>query len=105
LPNRLESYYGGFKARPFAWCLAERGSKGKAISGLEMALDDRRVAIFHSGTRRSGDKLLTDGGRALGVTAVADDLPSAVMSAYEAVNKIHFDGMQFRHDIGAKGLK
>ncbi len=79
--------------------------KGKVISGLEMALEDRRVAIFHSGTRRSGEKLVTDGGRVLGVTAVAEDLPSAVMSAYGAVNKIHFEGMHFRHDIGAKGLK
>jgi len=78
--------------------------KGKVISGLDMAAGDRRVAIFHSGTRREGDRLLTDGGRVLGVASMADDLPTAVISAYEAVNKIHFDGMHYRKDIAAKGL-
>ncbi len=78
--------------------------KGKVISGLDMAAGDRRVAIFHSGTRREGDRLLTDGGRVLGVTALAGNLPTAVMAAYEAVNKIHFDGMHYRRDIAAKGL-
>lgn len=79
-------------------------TKGKAISGLKMAEEDERVVVFHSGTRRQGETLLTDGGRVLGVTAVADDLSSAVMLAYEAVNKIHFEGMHYRRDIGAKGL-
>jgi phosphoribosylamine--glycine ligase len=48
--------------------------------------------------------MVTDGGRVLGVTAFGEDLASAVMSAYEAVNKIHFSGMHYRRDIGAKGL-
>jgi phosphoribosylamine--glycine ligase len=78
--------------------------KGKVIAGLDLAAEDPRVAIFHSGTRRSGDSMVTDGGRVLGVTAFGDDLASAVMSAYEAVNKIHFIGMHYRRDIGAKGL-
>jgi phosphoribosylamine--glycine ligase len=78
--------------------------KGKAISGLESAEGDNRVAVFHAGTRRVGEKLVTNGGRVLGVTAAADDLAAAVDSAYAAVNKIHFDGMQYRRDIGAKGL-
>jgi phosphoribosylamine--glycine ligase len=78
--------------------------KGKVISGLTMAQEDSRVVVFHSGTRRQGEALVTDGGRVLGVTATADDLSSAVISAYEAVNKIHFEGMQYRRDIGAKGL-
>ncbi len=79
--------------------------KGKPISGLEIAEEDRRVAVFHAGTKLEGDKFVTDGGRVLGVTAVDKDLASAMMSAYEAVNKIHFEGMHYRRDIGAKGLK
>jgi phosphoribosylamine---glycine ligase len=79
--------------------------KGKVITGLEMAEEDRRVAVFHAGTRLQGDKFITDGGRVLGVTAVDRDLASAMMLAYEAVNKIHFDGVHYRHDIGLKGLK
>jgi phosphoribosylamine---glycine ligase len=79
--------------------------KGKAISGIEMAEEDRRVAVFHAGTRLEGDRFVTDGGRVLGVTAVDQDLGSAMMSAYEAVNKIHFEGMHYRRDIGYKGLR
>jgi phosphoribosylamine--glycine ligase len=78
--------------------------KGRAIAGLNMAEEDRRVTVFHSGTKREGATLLTDGGRVLGVTALDKDLPAAMMAAYEAVNKIHFAGMHYRHDIGAKGL-
>ncbi len=80
-------------------------AKGKIISGLEMAEEDRRVAVFHAGTRLEGDRFVTDGGRVLGVTAVDQDLSSAIMSAYEAVNKINFEGMHYRRDIGMKGLK
>ncbi len=78
--------------------------KGKVISGVKMAEEDSHVVLFHAGTRRQGDALVTDGGRVMGVTAVADDLASAVMCAYDAVNKIYFDGMHCRRDIGAKGL-
>ncbi len=78
--------------------------KGKTITGLEMAHEDDHVVVFHSGTRLQGNALLTDGGRVLGVTALADDLASAVISTYEAVNKIYFEGMHYRRDIGAKGL-
>jgi phosphoribosylamine---glycine ligase len=79
-------------------------AKGKIIHGLKMAEDDSRVIIFHSGTRRDGDQFMTDGGRVLGVTATGTDLAAAAMSAYGAVTKIHFDGMHYRRDIGAKGL-
>jgi phosphoribosylamine--glycine ligase len=78
--------------------------KGKVISGLKMAEENNGIFVFHSGTRRQGDGLVTDSGRVLGVTAWANDLASAVMSAYEAVNKIYFEGMHYRRDIGAKGL-
>ncbi len=79
-------------------------AKGKLISGLQMAMEDSRIVIFHSGTRKEGADLVTDGGRVLGVTATGPDLASAVMSAYEAVNKLHFEGIHYRRDIGAKGL-
>jgi phosphoribosylamine---glycine ligase len=79
-------------------------SKGKVITGLKMAEENQRVAVFHAGTRLEGDRFLTDGGRVLGVTATDKDLASAMMLAYEAVNKIHFEGMHCRRDIGAKGL-
>jgi phosphoribosylamine--glycine ligase len=79
-------------------------SKGKVITGLEMAEEDQRIAVFHAGTRRVGADFVSDGGRVLGVTAVAEELSSAVTAAYEAVNKIHFEGMHYRRDIGARGL-
>jgi phosphoribosylamine---glycine ligase len=79
-------------------------TKRKIISGLEMAEEDPRIMIFHSGTRYEGGAYLTDGGRVLGVTAIAQDLSSTIMLAYEAINKIHFAGMHYRRDIGAKGL-
>jgi len=78
--------------------------KGKEITGIEKAEEDRRVAVFHAGTRWNGNAVLTDGGRVLGVTAVDGDLASAIKRAYAAVDKIHFEGMRFRSDIGAKGL-
>jgi phosphoribosylamine--glycine ligase len=97
------------KAAAVCVVLASKGypgayAKGKEISGLKMAEEDSHVVVFHSGTRRDGETLLTDGGRVLGVTAMNLDLASAVMSAYEAVNKICFEGMHYRRDIGAKGL-
>ena len=79
-------------------------AKGKVITGLEMAEEHKRVAVFHAGTRQQGNQFLTDGGRVLGVTARDQELSSAMMLAYEAVNKIHFEGMHYRRDIGAKGL-
>ena len=62
------------------------------------------VAVFHAGTKRSDETLVTAGGRVLGVTAVAASLEQAIERAYGAVDKIHFDGAHFRTDIGAKGI-
>ncbi len=61
------------------------------------------VAVFHAGTKRDSNSIVTSGGRVLGVTAAADSLPLAIQKAYEAAGKIHFDGAQCRTDIGAKG--
>ena len=76
---------------------------GKKITGLAEAAALPDVAVFHAGTKREGDSIVTSGGRVLGVTAAADSLPQAIHKAYEAVDKIHFDGAQYRTDIGAKG--
>ncbi len=79
-------------------------SKGKAISGLSLAEEDPRITVFHAGTRREGERILTDGGRVLGVTAHAPDISEAIIAAYEAVNKIAFEGMHYRRDIGARAV-
>jgi phosphoribosylamine---glycine ligase len=77
---------------------------GKRIAGLAEASAMEDVAVFHAGTKREGDDVVTSGGRVLGVTAVGDSLPQALQKAYAAVDKIHFEGAQYRTDIGAKGL-
>ena len=61
--------------------------------------------MFHAGTKFENLQLLSTGGRVLGVTATAEDLPSAIACAYTAVSKINFAGMHYRRDIGAKGLR
>ncbi len=76
---------------------------GKVISGLEAADQNERVVVFHAGTKlNSAGEVETAGGRVLGVTARAATLTDATAQAYEAVEKIRFEGMQFRHDIGTK---
>ena len=76
---------------------------GKKITGLAEAAALPDVAVFHAGTKREGDSIVTSGGRVLGVTATADSLPQAIHKAYEAADKIHFEGAHYRTDIGAKG--
>lgn len=79
--------------------------KGLPIEGLEAAEALADVIVFQAGTRRAADgRLVTAGGRVLGITAVADTLASAIHRAYEAVEAIHFEGKYFRRDIGQKGL-
>jgi phosphoribosylamine--glycine ligase len=76
---------------------------GKKIEGLAEANALPDVAVFHAGTRREGDSIVTSGGRVLSVTATAPSLEQAIAKAYHAVDKIHFEGAHFRADIGAKG--
>ena len=78
---------------------------GKAITGIEAAEKLEGVTVFHAGTKTDAGKLVTAGGRVLGVTARGRDLRAAVERAYAAVDKIRFEGMHFRRDIGARGLK
>ena len=79
--------------------------KGKLIAGLTEAGQMPHTKVFHAGTTQSGDQIVTNGGRVLGVTAWAPDLALARNSAYAAVDKIRFDGAQFRRDIAAKALR
>jgi phosphoribosylamine--glycine ligase len=90
--------------------LASRGypgkpEVGKVITGIDAAETRGGVKVFHAGTKFQDFHLLSTGGRVLGVTATAEDLPRAIACAYSAVSKINFEGMHFRRDIGAKGLK
>ena len=79
--------------------------KGKTIQGLEAAARLPYTKVFHAGTARAGDAIVTTGGRVLGVTALGKDLKSAQSAAYAAVEKIHFDAAHFRHDIAAKAMR
>jgi phosphoribosylamine--glycine ligase len=91
--------------------------KGIAIGGLEhidgtepsdtkvrWAMEKTRIKVFHCGTTVRDGTLVTDGGRVLAVTALAQGLDRAIAAAYEAAAMIQFDGMHYRRDIGAKAL-
>ncbi len=79
--------------------------KGRVISGLAEAAKLSDVKVFHAGTRRDGDRILTDGGRVLAVTALGDTLADAKRRAYEAVAYIRFPGAFYRRDIADKALR
>jgi len=79
--------------------------KGKEITGIEEAEKIDDAVVFHAGTAIKDGKLVTNGGRVLNVTAMGKDIKEAIKNVYDAVDKIHFDGMHFRKDIGAKALK
>jgi phosphoribosylamine--glycine ligase len=72
----------------------------RVIHGLTSIADDSGVKVLHAGTRLQGDALVTNGGRVLGVTSFAPTLEAALLNAYAAAAKIHFDGMHYRTDIG-----
>jgi phosphoribosylamine--glycine ligase len=75
---------------------------GKKISGLEECARLNDVHIFHAGTRRVNDEVVTAGGRVLAVTALGETLAHARERAYDAVSRIHFEGAFYRRDIAAK---
>ena len=86
--------------------LASRGypgkyEKGKVITGWERRDPDDHAFVFHAGTARSANgELITDGGRVLGITATGETLDEALRYCYSAAQKISWDGVQFRRDIG-----
>ena len=79
-------------------------AQNKEISGLDQVAKLEQVVVFHAGTKKVGDRILTSGGRVLGVTGLGPTIKAAISKAYQAVDKIKFEGMQFRKDIGAKAI-
>jgi len=77
---------------------------GKRIEGLDRIQREPNCLVFHSGTRRAGSDLVTDGGRVLSVTGLGDSLADALAAAYAGIGSIQFEGMTFRRDIGARAL-
>lgn len=88
--------------------LTSGGYPGTYETGLpisEKSITASDTISFHAGTRRSGNQLLTNGGRVLGVTALGNDLRDARKKAYRAVDNIHFSNRHYRHDIGERAFK
>jgi phosphoribosylamine--glycine ligase len=103
LANVKVEWTGGASACVVA---ANRGYPGKyesgaEIEGLEAVAENTQVQVFHAGTSRAPNgRFIATGGRVLGVTAAAANLPSSLDLCYDALTKIHWEGMQFRRDIG-----
>ena len=79
--------------------------KRKAISGLERLEKMKDVIVFHAGTKFQDDKIITSGGRVLGITAWDETISKAKERAYRGVKEIYFEDMYYRKDIGAKAIK
>jgi phosphoribosylamine--glycine ligase len=79
--------------------------KGKIITGISQAEQLGDVVVFHAGTTAKNANLVTNGGRVLGVTAMGRTIADAKAKAYEAVDKIKFDGAYCRRDIADKAIK
>ncbi len=77
---------------------------GKVVTGLDAIKEWSDVVVYHAATKREDGAVKTVGGRVLGVTALGANLDSAIARAYEAIEKIQFDGMFYRKDIGARAL-
>jgi phosphoribosylamine--glycine ligase len=79
--------------------------KGREITGMDRAAAAPDTLVFHAGTRRDGDRIVTSGGRVLGVTGLGSTLAAAQQRAYAACEQIRFAGAYYRRDIGAKALR
>ena len=80
-------------------------AKGKTITGIGQAGQENGVVVFHAGTKLEGERLVTNGGRVLNVTAQGPDIAATIQQAYQGVRHIAFEGVHYRNDIGAKALK
>jgi phosphoribosylamine--glycine ligase len=78
--------------------------KGKVIEGLEEVDRMKDVFVFHAATASEGGRVVTSGGRVLGVTGLGEDIPEAIETTYQAVKKISWEGAHYRTDIGKKAL-
>jgi phosphoribosylamine--glycine ligase len=79
--------------------------KGHPITGLREAAAEPGVWVFHAGTNQKNDRVVTAGGRVLGVTALGGNIRDAIANAYRAVKKIHWEGVHYRTDIGRRALE
>jgi len=77
-----------------------RAHKGDEITGIDEAMSLSGVTVYHAGTRRDNDRLVTSGGRVLSVCGRGPTLKDALAAAYGGVEKVHFEGMWYRTDIG-----
>lgn len=109
LENRLNSIDIKWKKQSSVCVVLASGGypgpyeKGKIIKGLDAV--PRDVMVFHAGTAEKDGQVVTAGGRVLGVTAAGKDILAAIKSAYSAVEKISFEGMQYRKDIGYRAVE
>ena len=83
----------------------EKYQKGKVIDGLERLEKIKDIIAFHAGTKLQDDKVITSGGRVLGITAWAENITEAKKKAYEGMEKIYFEDMYYRKDIALKAIK
>lgn len=108
--GRVDASHLRFRPEPSVCVvLAAAGYPGKPrtgdeITGIEEA-ERRGAVVFHAGTKMQGGRLVTAGGRVLGVTSSGATLAEAIRRTYEACEAIRFEGMQYRRDIGRKGLR
>jgi len=79
--------------------------KGKKIEGLEEVSRMKDIFVFHAGTARKNGEVVTNGGRVLGVTGLGESIPEAIEWTYQAVRRIHWEGVHYRTDIGKKALR
>jgi phosphoribosylamine--glycine ligase len=79
--------------------------KGKKITGLQEAGSIDNVVVFHAGTAVKNGDIVTNGGRVLGVTALGETIADAKERAYQAIDKINFEGVYFRRDIADKAIR
>ena len=103
---------GGLKRIVFKWkdelaicvCLCSGGYPGDIVKGKPITIGrlDKDITIYHAGTAKIADKLVTSGGRVLGVTALGKNLDAARKTVYDNIKSINFDGMHYRSDIGTK---
>ena len=84
--------------------MASAGYPQSYEKGFPITLPEKDQLIFVAGAKKEGGKLLTNGGRVLGVTEIADTLPEAIAKSYEAVKTVKFDNAFYRNDIGKKAL-
>ena len=85
--------------------LASKGYPESYKSGYEIKLPENKDGIYIAGAKREGDKLLSAGGRVLGVNALGNSLKEAVAVAYERVKLVNFENKYYRTDIGKKALE